>query len=111
MDFNELIELLQYIEKHHSWKTIFARHCEGDEPRTLIKYVNFDFDTRDCKIWRVSFRNVAGIEGNEISFKCGSNGTGLKEKIDNWFGETLKKDEEKKDPMMSITPRIVKSPF
>lgn len=49
LTIEELSELLQYIEKHNSWKNNL-------KAQRLIKYVDFSFDTRDCTVWKINLR-------------------------------------------------------
>ena len=64
LTFDELQELLKYVEEHHSWKNMYENHHnlkEGEPYPKLIKYVDFNMDTRDCTIWSVRFYNIAGV--------------------------------------------------
>lgn len=83
MNYDELLELLQYIEKNHSWKNTVLYPEAANPQRTKerkIKYVNFDMDTRDCMIWRVTFRGISNSPD-----KYFEGGKSLKDKIYKWL--------------------------
>ncbi|MEK4139623.1 hypothetical protein NST48_01510 [Paenibacillus sp. FSL M7-0547] len=69
LTIEELSELLQYIEKHNSWKNNL-------KAQRLIKYIDFSFDTRDCTVWKVNLR-LSG-EGTTFRTEAGYN---LKDKV------------------------------
>jgi hypothetical protein len=82
LSYEELQELLEYIEKNHSWKNMYKNHVNTDKPPKTIKYVTFDFDTRDCDIWQVRFYNICGCE--DITFRT-EQGYNFKDKIYDWL--------------------------
>lgn len=51
MSYDEFIELSKYIKEKFQGKS-----------NRNIKYINFDFDCRDCTIWKVVFRDYCGVQ-------------------------------------------------
>ena len=86
MSCKEFFELLKYIEENHSWKNMFENQCIKNRNVKVIKYVNFDFDTRDSQIWQVTFRQV--MPGKNKTFRE-MNDNNLKEEIYNWLKEEV----------------------
>lgn len=69
----ELIELLEYIKENNSWLNMYDNCMRGN---LVYKYVSFQFDTRDCKIWYIKFRQA----NEEHEFRT-ERGYDLKEKV------------------------------
>lgn len=62
----ELARLLEYIKKNNR---LYEEKTHAMNRRG-IKYVDACFDTRDCTVWRISFRCIAGHD--DISFRIES---------------------------------------
>lgn len=50
---NEVVELINYIQKYNSWQAIMDA-CK--KRRRIIKYYDMSFDTRSGEMWYISFR-------------------------------------------------------
>lgn len=88
LTYEELQELLQYIEKNHSWKNMFELNYIQNKKNKIIKYVDFKFDTRDCKIWFVEFYSIIGGNDDTKKFRTEKN-YNLKEEIYKWLREDI----------------------
>jgi hypothetical protein len=84
LTYDELKELLQYIEDNHSWKNMYELYYENGKTPKIIKYVNFGFDTRDCDIWFVKFSNIMEGKESEKEFRT-ERGYDLKTEIYEWL--------------------------
>lgn len=56
MKFNELLEVLEFIEKNNSWENTLYRP-DGDFSKPLIKYVRPHIDTRTNTVFSISLEN------------------------------------------------------
>lgn len=94
MNFQELHELLDYIQANNSWENQHDLNFVNKGSRKIIKYVDFCVDTRIGEIWMIRFRQ--GIE--EVEFRD-SDHPCLKDDIYKWLNapdESLKKYWEEK---------------
>lgn len=80
LTYVELVELLQYIEEHHSWKNMAENHFRNGTPSKTIKYVRFYFDTRGCDVWHVELDQITNSNEFTKTFRT-EMGYNLKEEI------------------------------
>ncbi len=62
MKLDEFIKMLKEIVQKYGWKNHMLGYAE-DNPVKLFKYVTFNLDTRDMKVWSISFY-LGGKEKN-----------------------------------------------
>ena len=77
---NEVIELIEYIQKNNSWQNMSNVY---KRKRHLIKYYDMTVDSRSGEVWMISFR-VSGED--PIVFRDGPN---FKENIYKYLDEEV----------------------
>jgi len=87
LTYDELKELMQYIEDNHLWKNMYEIHHGKEICPKMIKYISFDMDTRDCDIWHIKFRSISGGNESEKVFRT-ENGYNLKDEVYKWLKAT-----------------------
>lgn len=81
-------ELLAYIKENNCWG-IHMYEINIERNRKAVKYVDACFDSRDGKIWKISFRSITGSK--DIDF-CINNEDDIK-KIYEWLNEPMNKEK------------------
>lgn len=81
-------ELLTYIKENNCWG-IHMYEINIERNRKAVKYVDACFDSRDGKIWKISFRSITGSK--DIDF-CINNEDDIK-KIYEWLNEPMNKEK------------------
>lgn len=84
LTFDEFAEIMGVIEESHSWLNMHDNHYKNINKR-VYKYVDFRLDTRDMRIWQVTFRQ--GTPGEEKTFNQVVN---MKEEILKWLDGEVK---------------------
>lgn len=64
----EYAELLEYVHKNNGWKHTLVDNSRLEKPRPLIKYITSSLDTREGRVWTVTFRG----SGTNVSFRIDS---------------------------------------
>jgi len=87
MTYDELCELLKYIEVNNSWLNMYDI-CSKNPKRRIVKYVRFSMDTRESDVWNVTFDNIIGGYGGKdpVTFRT-EMGYSLKERVYKWLNE------------------------
>ena len=78
----QLLELLKYIMENNSWNELYDT-CSRN--RIAIKYTDFSFDSRDGKVWSITFRAMSS-EGKTFRIESQSD----IEKVYKWLDRPLK---------------------
>lgn len=80
----EVKELINYIDKNHSWKNMYTIYKKNPKQK-IIKYYSMTVDTRDGIVWQITFYNIINNDKiNEVTFRT-ERGYRLKDKIYNWL--------------------------
>lgn len=87
MTIKQYAELLEYIFKNNGWNVETFYENSADKHRRCFKYVDTAFDSRDGKIFKITFRNGT-TEGKTFRIETEAD----VEKIYAWLNTTLVKD-------------------
>ena len=85
LSITELNTLLEYIKKYNSFVNMTELREQG---RLTPKYVDFRFDTRECDVWEITFRNCVGrknISANKDYIFRDSKDLPLRQQVYNWL--------------------------
>lgn len=84
LNSEEVKELIEYIDKNHSWKNMYDIYKKNPKQK-IIKYYSMTVDTRDGTVWQITFYNLIN-NGNtdEITFRT-ERGYKLKDKVYKWL--------------------------
>ena len=83
----QLFELLNYIMENNSWANMYEVYKRN---RKAIKYTDFSFDSRDGKVWSITFRAMSS-EGKTFRIESQSD----IEKVYKWLDRPLREREGK----------------
>lgn len=87
MTIKQYTELLEYIFKNNGWNVETFYENSAEKHRRCFKYVDTTFDSRDGKIFKITFRNGT-TEGKTFRVETEAD----VEKIYTWLDTTLVKD-------------------
>lgn len=87
MTNKQYAELLEYIFKNNGWNVETFYENSAEKHRRCFKYVDTTFDSRDGKIFKITFRNGT-TEGKTFRIETEAD----IEKIYVWLDTTLVKD-------------------
>lgn len=87
MTIKQYAELLEYIFKNNGWNVETFYENSAEKHRRCFKYVDTTFDSRDGKIFKITFRNGT-TEGKTLRVETEAD----IEKIYAWLDTTLVKD-------------------
>ena len=87
MTAQQFAQLLQYVKENNCWGIkMYDINCIRN--RKAVKYVDASFDSRDGKVWRVTFRSVTGEEDKVFRIESQKDVT----EIYKWLDEPLRKE-------------------
>ncbi len=87
MTIKQYAELLEYIFKNNGWSVETFYENSAEKHRRCFKYVDTAFDSRDGKVFKITFRNGT-TEGKTFRVETEAD----IEKIYAWLDTTLVKD-------------------
>lgn len=69
LNSEEVKELIEYIDKNHSWKNMYTILKKNPEQK-IIKYYSMVVDTRYGTVWQITFYNLINNGNiNEVTFR------------------------------------------
>lgn len=89
MTIKQYAELLEYIFKNNGWNVESFYENSAKRHRRCFKYVYTTFDSRDGKIFKITFRNGT-TEGKTFRIETEAD----IEKIYAWLNTTRKEEKE-----------------